>query len=97
VNPNHLLKDELRYELGIRGISSNADTQSLRNLFRSVASRALTLQFSDLTSLCVEELYSSVTIKISELQSLVTQLAPSLALVVPRVRTKLLHLRSHVI
>jgi hypothetical protein len=68
MNPNYLFKDELLYELGIRGIESDADTSGLRKLFRSIASRELPLQFQYFTSRSVEELYSSVTTKISELQ-----------------------------
>jgi hypothetical protein len=43
MNPNFLFKDELLYELGIRGISSRADTSSLRKSFRAVISRDLPL------------------------------------------------------
>ena len=45
MNPNFLLKDELLYELGIRGIHSDADTLGLRKLFRSIGARDLPLQF----------------------------------------------------
>ena len=94
MNPNYLFKDELLYELGIRGIHSDAHTLGLRKLLRTIASRELPLQFDYLNSRCVEEWYSIFTIKISELQSFVTQTVHSLALAIPRVRTKLLHLRS---
>jgi hypothetical protein len=46
MNPNFMLKDELLYELGIRGISSDADVQTLRKLFRSVVSEDLTVDLS---------------------------------------------------
>jgi hypothetical protein len=36
MNPNFLPKDEQLYELGIRGISTDADVLTLRKLFRSV-------------------------------------------------------------
>jgi hypothetical protein len=36
MNPNYLFKDELVYELGVRGIVSDAYTQHLRSLFRIV-------------------------------------------------------------
>ena len=94
MNPNFLLKDELVYELGIRGIYSDADTLGLRKLFRSIGARDLPLRFDYFDSRGVEEWYSIVTIKISELQTFVTQTAHTLALAIPRVRTKLLHLRS---
>ena len=89
MNPNFFFKDELLYELGIRGIHSDAHTLGLRKLLRTIASRELPLQFDYLNSRCVEERYSIVTIKISELQSFVTQTVRTLALAIPRVRTKL--------
>ena len=94
MNPNFLLKEELLYELGIRGIHSEADTLGLRKLFRSIGARELPLQFDYFNSRGVEEWYSVVTSKISELQSFVTQTAHNLALATPRARTKLLHLRG---
>jgi len=41
MNPNFLLKDEVLYELGIRGITSDADVHTLRKLFQSVAAEDL--------------------------------------------------------
>jgi hypothetical protein len=71
-NPNFFLKNELQYELCIRGISSVADVQTLRGLFRSVVSEGLPGDLSNLRSLGVDELYVSVESKIIELQRLVT-------------------------
>jgi len=50
MNPKHLTKDELFYELCIRGIDTVADTLKLRKLFRKFVTRDLPLQFSYLTS-----------------------------------------------
>jgi hypothetical protein len=58
MNPNFLLKDELLYELGIRGIGSDADVQTLRRLFRSVVSEELPVDLSKVGSLGVEKLLS---------------------------------------
>jgi len=53
MNPNFLLKDELLYELCSRGISSEADVQTLRRLFRSVVSEDLPVDLSKVSSLGV--------------------------------------------
>jgi hypothetical protein len=44
MNPNYLAKDELLYELSVRGIVSDGDTYALRKLFRSVVTRALPVE-----------------------------------------------------
>jgi len=41
-NPNYLLKDELLYELLVRGISSDSDVHTLRKLFRAVVTDKVT-------------------------------------------------------
>jgi hypothetical protein len=43
------------YEFWIRGMSSDADVQTLRRLFRSVVSEGLPIDVSNLSSLGVEE------------------------------------------
>jgi hypothetical protein len=94
MNPNYLTKDELLYELGIRGIKEDSDTQHLRKLFRRIITRELPLQWDYLTSANTEELYSCVTTKIYELQEWLTHegLPPTeLAL---RVDTRVKHLRG---
>ena len=53
------LKDELQYELCIRGIGSEVDVQTLRKLFRYVVSVGLPVDLRDLRPLGVEELYGS--------------------------------------
>jgi hypothetical protein len=46
MNPSYLQKDRLLYELGLRGITSVADIQTPRKLFRSVALRDLPVELS---------------------------------------------------
>jgi hypothetical protein len=62
MNPNYLFKDELNYELGVRGITSNADTQELRKLFRSLVGEDLVVEssylcerFSRIVPSCLKE------------------------------------------
>jgi hypothetical protein len=64
MNPNHLGKDDLLYELRIRGITSEADIQSLRKLFRSVVVTDLPVDVSYLRGLNVGELSECVLSKI---------------------------------
>jgi hypothetical protein len=90
MNPNYLFKDELFYELKIRGISSDGDALELRKKLRSVIFRDVDFQWEYLTSVSVDELYSCVTAKVYELQSLV-QRESTLPFLRPRVHTRLLH------
>jgi hypothetical protein len=78
INPNFLLKDELQYKLGIRGISSEGEISVLLKLFRSVTSRLFTFQLDYLKSVSVDVWCSCIELKICELQSLVTPSLPSL-------------------
>jgi hypothetical protein len=55
MNPNHLAKDELLYELSVRGITSEGDTNSLRKLFQSVVTKALPIDVSLLEKSQVNE------------------------------------------
>ena len=73
MNPNYLTKEELLYELGIRGIKDDSDTQYLRKLFRRIICRNLPLQWDFLASFRTEELYSCVSTKIYELQEWLTR------------------------
>jgi hypothetical protein len=80
----------------IRGISSDADVQTLRRLFRSAMSEGLPVDVSSLSSLGVEELCGSAESKIAELQSLVTQSKSGL-LLIPRFRTRISRLRGRLL
>src|SRR5215471_14166845 len=94
MNPNYLTKDELSYELGIRGIVSCADTHNLRKLFRNNITRDLPLQYSYLTSGPIEGLYLCISTKVSELQNSVVQPGTNWSLLAPRVLTKIRHLKG---
>jgi hypothetical protein len=94
MNPNYLGKDNLLYELRIRGITSGAEIQSLRKLYRSVVARDLPVDVSHLRGLSVGELSERVLNKIHEFQAVVTQSETALPGLVARVRTKILHLRG---
>jgi hypothetical protein len=72
MDPDSLVKDELQYEICIRGIRADADVRTLTKVCRSVFSRDLPVELSNVRSLCVEDLYGSVASKIVELLSLVT-------------------------
>jgi hypothetical protein len=96
MNPNFLLKDELLYELGIRGISSRADTSSLRKTFRTVCSRELSWHFEYLESATAEDWVSLVTPRIFELQNLV-KTSGSVLVLEWRVSTRILHLRGRLL
>jgi hypothetical protein len=67
MNPNYLYKDELTYELGVRGINSNADTHVLRRLFRSLVVEQAIVERSYLCGRGFDELYQVALKKILEL------------------------------
>ena len=94
MNPNHLTKEELLYELGIRGIDTVVDTLQLRRLFRKLVTRDLPLQFSYLTSGMTEGLYLGISTKVSELQELVGKSEINWTSLAPRVLSKVQHLRG---
>jgi hypothetical protein len=71
MNRTYLYKDELIYELGVRGITSNADTHVLRRLFRSVV--VDDVEPSYLCERGFDKLYQVALKKILELQELVEQ------------------------
>jgi hypothetical protein len=89
VNPNYLSKDELLYELCLRGITIETEIQSLRKLFRSAVARDLPVGVSHLRELIVGELGECFLNKIHELQAHVTQSETALPSLVARMRTKI--------
>jgi len=97
MNPNYLSKDELIYELRLRGINSDEEVQWLRKLFGSVVAREVPPEARRLEGCNVDELYTSVVRKIYELQELVDRPEASIPVLVNRVRTRLLHLRGRVL
>src|SRR5215510_13879024 len=94
MNSNYLHKDELLYELGIRGIASEGDTQLLRRVFRSVATQDVNVQGDYLSSIPVDKWISEVNTKICELQNIVSHGRSLSSFLEPRVRTRLLQLRG---
>jgi hypothetical protein len=68
MNSNYLLKDELVYELAIRGIREEADFPKLRKLFRSAITRGLPVDIQYLREFESQELYERIAIKVRELQ-----------------------------
>ena len=92
MNPNYLLKDELLYELLVRGISSDSDVHTLRKLFRAGVTDKVTCDVRNLTTLRVEELFQAVDNKAVEMQNLIKQ--QELFQLSPRLRTHLQHLRG---
>ena len=97
MNPNYLLKDELQYELFVLGPNSDSDFQTLRKLFRSVVAEKVPVDLYNLNTESVEELYECVVNKTLELQALITQQKSELALLTPRFRTRLSHLRGRLL
>jgi hypothetical protein len=94
MNPNYLLKDELIYELGVRGIRSDADVPNLRKLFRTVVSEGLRVEVSNLREVGADELYAHVFHKVNELQNLIAHGGTESSCVVQRFRTRLEHLKG---
>jgi hypothetical protein len=92
MNPNYLYKDELIYDLGVRGIKSNADTHVLRRLFRSLIVEQAVIEPSYWCSRGFEELYKVALKKILQLQELVERQNRNLSLL----QTRALHLRARV-
>jgi hypothetical protein len=94
MNPNYLLKDELVYELTIRGIQEEADSNKLRKLFRSAITRRLPVDVRYLQAFESHELYEQVVSKIRELQVLLTRPHADLSSLATRVANKVAHLRG---
>jgi hypothetical protein len=94
MNPNFLLKDELVYELAIRGITSEGDTSLLRKLFRSIDTTEVQIQQEFFKSVSLDNWFSVIHTKICELQKLIVQGISTTAVVEPRVRTRLLHVQG---
>jgi len=94
MNPNYLLKEDLRYELLVRGITSDSDVHTLRKLFRAVVTENAPCDLSYLSTQSVEELFESVVDKTVELQNLIKQQEAQLTQLAPRFETWLHHLRG---
>ena len=66
MNPNYMNKEELIYELSLRGINTDAEVQWLRKLFRTVVGRDIVPEARHLRGWDVNELYSYAERKIHE-------------------------------
>jgi pullulanase/glycogen debranching enzyme len=70
MNPNYLFKDELLYELAIRGFTIEGDVPTLRKVFRYVVSVEQPRDLSYLKAVGVNDLYATTASKVAELQVL---------------------------
>jgi hypothetical protein len=90
MNANYLLKDELSYELGVRGFRTEADTQVLRKRFRSCGTEDFVVDISYLCERGFRELYSKASEKIYALQDSVERQPRN----VSRWQTRVQHLKG---
>jgi hypothetical protein len=97
MDPNYLLKDEIEYELAVRGICCEVSVQDLRKIFLTNISRTLPLHFESLKLEATEEILGNISTKIFELQAYVEQIKEYTADVTARVSTRLLHLRGRLL
>jgi pullulanase/glycogen debranching enzyme len=58
------LRDEVRYELCIRGVSSESDVQTLRKLLSTVVTENVPVDLKHLKNLGIVELYSTFLTKL---------------------------------
>jgi hypothetical protein len=99
MNPNYLLKEELEYELRIRGIYSQGDLKILRKIFRSVTSEDVPIKLENLGEINTLEQWECICFKVAELERLVDNPSSNYAKLSARVKTRVKHLTdrlSHV-
>jgi hypothetical protein len=99
MNPNYLLKEELEYELRIRGFYSQGDVQLLRKIFRSVMSEDDPIKLENLGEINPLEQWECICFKVAELERLVDNPSSNYAQLSARVKTRVKHLTdrlSHV-
>jgi hypothetical protein len=94
MNLNYLLRDELQYELCIRGVNSDADVSTLRKLLRSVIAENLSVDVQHLRDVGSEQFYSLVSEKVADLQAQSNQPGSSTQAFLIRMKTRVLHLRA---
>jgi hypothetical protein len=97
MNPNYLLRDELEYELHIRGIHTEGDVHFLRKIFRSVISEAVPIRPEIFGEFELRKLVVGISLKVSELEGLVIQPNPSQLHLCTRVKTRIKHLTDHLL
>jgi len=86
MNPNYSSKEELIYELSLRGINTDGEFQCLRQLFRTVEVRYAVPEARRLRGWDVNELYNYAERKIQELQEAVSKSETPRSLSLSRVR-----------
>jgi hypothetical protein len=94
MNFNYLLRDEVQYELCVRGVNSDADVLALRKLLPSVIAQNIPVGLHHLRDVGSEQLYSFVYEKVGELQAQNTQPGSSAQAFVIRMKTRVSHLRE---
>jgi DNA-directed RNA polymerase subunit N (RpoN/RPB10) len=97
MNPNYLTKEEIVYELTLRGIKCEASAHELRKILRTNISRNLTWQFEGLFTEPICEILDVVSAKLIELQEEVEQAKTSGVGVTARSQTRILHLRGRLL
>jgi hypothetical protein len=97
MNPDYLRRDEIEYELKVRGINCDVDVRELRKVFRANISRSLSLCLEEVFSAPVEEILDGISSKISELQDLFEKSSATLQKVTSRITTRDLHLRGRLV
>jgi hypothetical protein len=97
MNPNYLSKEEIVYELNLRGIKCEASAQELRKILRTNISRNLTWQFEGLFTEPIGEILDVLSAKLLELQEEVERARTTGAGVTSRIQTRILHLRGRLL
>jgi hypothetical protein len=93
-NPNYLLRDELLYELAIRGINVEGDVHLLRKLMRSVWSEEVHIVPETVAGLDVSEQLDLIGPKVAEFEGLLRNTGPGQGSIAARLRTRGLHLEN---
>jgi hypothetical protein len=97
MNPKYLLKDELIYQLAIRGINVEGDVHLLRKLFRSVLLEDVPVVPEILAGLDFGKLLNVIAPNVAELDVLVRNGGTGRGNVAARLRTRALHLRNRLL
>jgi hypothetical protein len=96
MNPNYLSRNELLYELGVRGIACTEDIESLRSTFRAIYLRDFPLEQKYFESASVGDWIAGLEANICELQDFVGKLDSQPVLSTSRILTQVLHLRGRI-
>jgi hypothetical protein len=94
MNPNYLLRDELLYELAIRGINIEGDVLLLRKLMGLVLSEDVHIVPEMVAGLDVSEQLDLIGPKVAEMEGLLCDTGPGHGSVTACLRTRGLHLED---